>query len=216
MRLRPPAAGLLLPIVLAVPFLAACSSGSGPSAPSTSVVTRTATPSPSTVAPVSTGPTTAAAATSCPLATEAFVHTTLGIRLGRLTVLRSAGRAVGCRFYGQQHPDSSCDASCLKGENLPGPNQPVLEITTQRYASSTAAHNAFVLRAGTSASVTQEDFDGTTGLCFQEEFDPADKGADFSCTVNKGSVLVLVRTVDTTQTTNATAILRTVLRAVTQ
>ena len=153
------------------------------------------------------------AAPSCPLVSEAFVHQTVGVRLGRLAVLRSGGRVVGCRFYAQQRPDSQCDATCLAGEHLPGPNQPAVEVTTQRYASATAAHNAFVLSAGTASSVTQTDFAGTTGLCFETAFDPQDKGDDYACTVNKGATLVLVRTIDTAHTVATSLVLTRALRA---
>ena len=193
-------------------LLAACTSGSTPTPP-TSVVTSTA-PATAAPSPVSSGPTTAASAASCPLATESFVHLTMGIRLGRVTVLHSGGRVVGCRFYAQQKPDGSCNATCLAKEKLPGPNQPAVEITTQRYASANDAHNAFVLRAGTSAGITQQDFDGTTGLCFQTAFDPRDKGTDYACTVNKGSTTVLVRTVDTAHNPGTASVLTTVLRSV--
>ncbi|WP_375503587.1 hypothetical protein [uncultured Jatrophihabitans sp.] len=143
------------------------------------------------------------------MATQSFVRNTIGMRLGRITQLRAGGRTVGCRFYAYQ------GGALHASEHLPGPNQPAVEITTQRYASSTAAHNAFVLRAGRSASVTQTDLGGATGLCFQNEFDPQDKGADWACTTNKAAVLVLVRTVDTTGTFNTALVLKTVLRAVT-
>ena len=208
---------LLLGLTSAV-LLAGCTSGSGPSAStspaaptSTAVPTSPANPTPT---PVSAGATTAATATSCPLVGETFVHLTMGVRLGRLTVLRAGGRVVGCRFYAQQKPNSQCGATCLAGEHLPGPNQPAVEITMQRYASSTAAHNAFVLRAGTSGGVTRTDVDGVTGLCFPTAFDPRDKGADWACTVNKGATLVLVRTVDTAHNDGTAKVLKAVLRAV--
>ena len=211
LRPHPPAlAGLAIAAVL----LAACTSGSSSTpAPSTSIVTSTVPASTVAPTPVSSGPTTASAATSCPLAAESFVHLTMGIRLGRVTVLHSGGRVVGCRFYAQQKPDGSCNATCLAKEKLPGPNQPAVEITTQRYASATDAHNAFVLRAG-SAEPAQTDFDGTTGLCFQTAFDPRDKGTDYACTVNKGSTMVLVRTVDIAHNDGTATVLRTVLRSV--
>ena len=208
----PRPAVLLLPAIVG---LAACTSGSGPSSsPSASVVTSTQTTTlTGAPTPVSSGPTTAATATACPYAGTEFVHDAMGIRLGRVTVLRSGGQVVGCRFYAQQQPGGGCNAGCLAKEKLPGPNQPAVEISTQRYASSLEAHNAFVLRAGTS-DPAQTDFAGTTGLCFQTAFDPRDKGDDYACTVNKGPTVVLVRTVDIAHNSGTAAVLRTVLRGV--
>lgn len=211
---------MLLGLMAAALLFAGCTSGAGPAA-STSPTAPTSTTAPASPAkpnptptPVPAGPTAAVRATSCPLVGETFVHLTMGVRLGRLTVLRAGGHVVGCRFYAQQKPDDQCGATCLAGEHLPGPNQPAVEITMQRYTSSTAAHNAFVLRAGTSSGVTQTDVDGVTGLCFPTAFDPRDKGADWACTVNKGPTLVLVRTVDTAHNDGTAKVLRTVLRAV--
>ncbi len=202
-------ASQVLAALASASLLAACTSGSAPASPSTSVVTSVRTVEPTAApTPVSSGPTTAARATSCPLVAASFVHPTIGMRLGRLTVLHSGSEPVGCRFYAYQY------GTLHSKEHLPGPDQPAVEITTTRYASTVDAHNAFVLRAGPSA--TQVTFGGVTGLCFQNAFDPQDKGQDWACTVNKGSVLVLVRSVDTTGTYNTASILTAVLKSVTE
>ena len=62
--------------------------------------------------------------------------------------------------------------------------------------------------------MAQVDVGGVTGLCFQNDFYPRDKGQDWACTVNKGPGVALVRTVDTTGTFNTASVLTTVLRAV--
>lgn len=200
--------------LLAAATLAGCTSRSGgtPYSPVTSTIVETTTaPAPPT-APVDTGPTTAASATTCPLAGTEFVHTTLGMRLSRLTVLHSGGHVVGCRFYPLTHPTLQCPASCLQGEHLPGPNQPVLEITTRRYPSSVAAHNAFVLvaRKGSNPEVVELG-GGVQGVCFQTAFYPKDRGTDFACATSKGTTTLLVRSVDTTGADSIRAVTAAVL-----
>ena len=183
-------------------LLAACTSGSGGGSPSTAVSTvvetRTPTPSASATAPVSTGPTTTRAATACPWVSQATTAQIMGVRLGKLTVQVSGGRTVGCRFYGLQHPNSQCDASCLAGEHLPGPNQPVLQISTQRYPSAVAAHNAFVTLSLKGRNAQQASLGAATGVCFQAAFYPADKGQDWACAASKGTTMLVVNSVDTT------------------
>lgn len=200
--------------VLAAATLAGCtgSGGSTPSTPVTSTIVETTTaPAPPT-APVDTGPTTAASATSCPYAASEFVHDTLGMRLSRLTVLRSGGRVVGCRFYPLTHPTPQCDASCLQGEHLPGPNQPVLEISTTRYPSPDAAHNGFVRVADAGKNPQPVQLGGgIVGVCFQTDFYPKDHGADYACATSKGSTALVVRSVDTVSAYNTKNITTAVL-----
>ena len=121
-----------------------------------------------------------------------------GMRLDRITVLRSGGRTVGCRFYGLQHPTADCSATCLAGEKLPGPHQPAIEIESVRYPSDLAAHNALVLNSRKGANVQQAAILGQApGLCYQLDFYPKDHGTDWTCAYNKGRRLVTVRTVVT-------------------
>jgi hypothetical protein len=144
-----------------------------------------------------------------------FIHNTIGMRLGRITVLKSAGRTVGCRIYPQSHPDAQCDATCLQGEHLPRPSQPVVEITTQRYGSAVAAHNAFVLIARQGRNAQQADLGGgNTGVCFQTDFYAADHGADWACAASKSTTELLVRTVVTSPALNAQLVTQRVLGAI--
>lgn len=159
--------------------------------------------------PVVAGPTITAAASDCPLVGQAFVHDTMGMRLGRITVQRSGGRTVGCRFYALQ------GGSLHRSEHLPGPGQPVVEITTTRWPDATAAHNAFVIEAERGTNLTQARLGpGSTGLCYQTDFDPRDDGKDFACAVNTGATELTVRSVDVTGTFNTIAVTTQVLHAV--
>lgn len=189
-------------------LVAGCTAGgSGAAAPTiTTVTTHTITRSPSVanVAPVSSGPTTAANAASCPLISEEAAHLKVGMRLDRIAVLRSGGAVVGCRFYPLGHPTAECDQTCFDGERLPPPTQPAIEITTQRYPSALDAHNAFVLLAKKGTNIQQDEMaPGNTGLCFQTTFYPKDAGQDWACTYSVGTRLVLVKTTVTSPAKNA-------------
>lgn len=200
--------------LLAAATLAGCTSRSGgtPYSPVTSTIVETTTASPPPTAPVDTGPITAASATSCPFAATEFVHNTLGMRLSRLTVLHSGGHVVGCRFYPLTHPTPQCDATCLQGEHLPGPNQPVLEVSTTRYPSPDAAHNGFVRVADAGTNPQQVQLGGgIVGVCFQTDFYPKDRGTDYACATSKGSTALLVRSVDTVSAYNTKNITAAVL-----
>jgi len=133
----------------------------------------------------------------------------MGMRLGRLTVLRSNGAIVGCRFYALQ------DGSLHESERLPGPKQPVVEIVTERYGSAVAAHNAFVLAARAGANPQQTPLgSGRIGVCYQTHFYPKDHGQDWACGASVGTVRVLVSTVDTTGTFNTATVTKAVLARV--
>jgi hypothetical protein len=174
-------------------LLACTSSGDPTPTPSTRVETviRTATDTPSIgpTAPVSTGPTTAATAASCPLLPAQEAADRVGMRLERITVLHSGGKVVGCRFYALQN------SPLHNSEHLPGPNQPAIEIETVRYSSAIAAHNAFVLEARRGTNPQQARIGHTTGVCFQIDFYKHDKGQDWACAFNLGDTKVSVRTV---------------------
>jgi hypothetical protein len=188
--------------------VSACTSGSAP-APSSaapSTATRTAAPStasqaPSTASPVASSPvpvssaaTSAATVSSCPLLTQDVVADTLGMRQGRIAVLRSVGKVVGCRFYALQHPNAQCDATCLAGEHLPGATQPALDIAITDYPTATAAHNAFVLasRAGTEASAVLVT-GSITGVQYRHAFYPKDGAQDWAVAFSVGTRTVVVR-----------------------
>ncbi len=191
--------------------LSACTSATRPAAPQ-SVTSRTSTTihtgAPST-RPVQSGPTVAAVAARCPYVGTSFVRDTIGMRLGRVTVLRSGGRTVGCRFYALQ--GSPLHAS----ERLPGPHQPAVEISTQRYPSAAAAHNGFVRIAEAGSNPQQVALvGGVVGVCFQTDFDPADHRADWACAANRGSIAVVVRTVVTSPALDARLVTARVLNAI--
>jgi hypothetical protein len=203
----------------ALALLSACTSGSGggTTAPSTVVRTQVITNTPSSspvkiVHPINTGPTTAAVANACPLLDEQSAAKKVGMRLEKITVLRSGGKTVGCRFYALQHPNASCDATCLANEHLPGPHQPAIEIETYRYPSAKDAHNGFVSMSEKQGT----NFDRVNivghapGLCFQIHFYPKDKGTDWACAFSKGKTAVVVRTAVTKEQLNATYVAQAV------
>jgi len=197
-----------LTLLLTTAFcLAACtSSGGAATSPAPGTVRSTVTVGPSSAAPRPAAPTTAAAARSCPFAASTFVRDTMGMRLGRLTVLRSAGATVGCRFYALQ------GGALHASEHLPGPDQPVVEILTQRYPTATAAHNAFVLAARAGRNPQQTPFGhGRVGVCYQTAFYVKDRGQDWACGASVGTVRVQVRTVDTTGTFSTATVTQAVL-----
>lgn len=130
------------------------------------------------------------------------------MRLGRITVLRAKGKLVGCRIYALQ------GGPLARSEHLPGPNQPALEVTTARYTSAVAAHNAFVRVARRGHNPEQAGLGhGIVGVCFQSDFYPKDHGNDWACAASKGRLTVLVRSVDTTGSFNTIAVTKAVLRA---
>ena len=208
----------LLAAALAVcaALLAGCtSSGSGPT-PTTSTEFQTVTktrpvPPPTAVPPVSTGPTTAADASSCPLLDEQYAAETIGMRLDRISVLKSGGTVIGCRIYALQHPTGQCDASCLAAEKLPPGDQPAVEITSMQYPDATSARRAFIALAEKGDNVQQATVAaGNVGLCFQTAFYPKDNGTDWACTYSVGTRLVLVKTVVTSPALNAIEITKAV------
>lgn len=191
----------------ALTSLGACTSGAGSPAPTTRTVVRTVVDSPSApvVPPISTGPTKAAAAAKCPYADEQSTANRVGMRLARITVLRSGGRVVGCRFYALQGSPLSTS------EHLPGPHQPAVEIETFRYPSDVSAHNAFVRASERGRNVQQASIVGQApGLCFQINFFAEDHGTDWACSFSKGKAMAIVRTVVTSPALNAVAVARAV------
>jgi hypothetical protein len=181
-------------------LLAACTS-TGPSAPpSTSVrtVTQTAVqtiPAPPISAPpvsappttpLSSGPTTAASGT-CPYVTETFANDSVGQRLGRQEVLRSDGAIVGCRFYAIQ------GTALATSENLPGANQPDIEITTATYATTTVAHNAVVRLAEAGSNIQSVSIPDVFTACFENTFDPTDGDKDWMCAFSAATRVVVVK-----------------------
>jgi hypothetical protein len=172
---RPAALVLLLTSVL----IAGCTkTGEATSGDRTVVTTTTLTPSRPPNAPsgpLPAGPTTAAA--------------DVGVRMGRVAVLSSAGKPVGCRFYADQDPQFKAS------EHLPGPNQPVLQIVSTRYTDPTAAHNGMVKLAEAGTNAHQDDLNSSTeAISYQVRFDPADAGQDWAYAFRKNTTVVVVTT----------------------
>jgi hypothetical protein len=201
----------LLCAAIAVPlvFLCACTSSGDPAPTVTDTHTMVGTRTQSTgpIRPVPTGPTTAARAASCPLIPTQEAANRVGMRLERITVLDSGGKVVGCRFYALQN------SPLHNSEHLPGPNQPAIAIDTTQYASSVAAHNAFVLDARRGKNPQQATFGRTTGVCFQIAFYKPDHGRDWACTFSHGATKIAVRTV-ATASLDAVSLTRAVARNV--
>src|SRR4051794_26030044 len=209
--------GVLIRVVaaaVAAAILAGCTTS--PAAPKGTAPNPTGTsapPSRSTAAPgpvpTSAPPTTAVRAAACPLVGTAFVRNTMGMRLGRLTVLRSGGRTVGCRFYALQ------GSALHNSEHLPGPRQPIVAVTTRPYASAAAAHNAFVRAARAGRNPAQVPLGrGRVAVCYRTPFYPRDRGQDWACGISVGPLRVLVQTVDTTGTFGPAAVMKAVLAGV--
>ena len=170
--------------------LAGCSH----SAPTrTTTVTHTSTstvavPTPTSTGAIDAGPITSADG-NCPYLDSPAAADALGIRLGRQAILSAAGQPVGCQFF------ATTDPSFVASEHLPGPNQPVLQISSSHYADAVSAHNAMVATgtAGTSAhSVTLTG--GVVGVAYQTTFDPSDGAQDWAFVFAKGTTVVTVLT----------------------
>lgn len=103
--------------------------------------------------------------------------------------MASGGRTIGCRFYADQDPIFRAS------EHLPGPNQPVLQIVSSRYADSTAAHNAMVLLARSGHNGYQASLSAAIeGISFQTRFDPSDGNTDWAYTFHKSETVVVINT----------------------
>jgi hypothetical protein len=174
--------------------VAGCTSSDSPAAPSTAVTTSTVTrtPVPTPTNPIDAGPTTVAEAPACPWLDTTVTAHRLGMRLGRITVLRSGAHVVGCRIYALQN------SPLATSEHLPPANQPVIELTSRRYASALGAHNAFVREARKGTAPQQVAIGSTTGVCFQTDFYAKDKGTDWACAWNVGATAISLRTVTDT------------------
>jgi hypothetical protein len=197
---------VLAGLAIVVAVVSGCAPGAGSPTPSTTTRTVVSTRPPPSSSPIASGPTTAATAATCPFLAQQPAADTVGMRLARITVLRSGGKTVGCRFYALQ------GGPLHQSEHLPGPNQPAVEIVSSRYPSATAAHNAFVVLAQNGTNLQQASIVGQTmGLCFQTDFYPQDKGTDWACTFSKDTTMVLVKTVVTTSL-NAILLARAIAR----
>lgn len=188
----------LAAMALALLLAAGCSSGgSAPQQTPQTTATRTVvhTRAPST-APVVAGPTSSAKA-ACPFISRKAVAADLGMRLDRMTVQRSGGEAIGCRFYPLAHPTAECGEACFKGERLPPASQPVLQLLITRYPSASAAHNAMVLASHAGKNTQRVSVGGRAALAFQTGFYPKDDGKDWAVAFTRGTRLVRIDTVVT-------------------
>jgi hypothetical protein len=160
-------------------------------------VSRTA---PKTTPPLRATPTTVAER-PCPFLDVASAASDVGVRMGRITVLSSGGRAIGCRFYADQDPHYRAT------EHLPGPNQPVMQIVSTRYPTATAAHNAAVRLAQAGQHAYQASLSAAVeGISFQTRFDPADGVRDWAYVFRKAETVVVVTTVQVDTAFNARAV----------
>jgi hypothetical protein len=113
----------------------------------------------------------------------------VGVRIGRVTVQSTNGKAVGCRFYADQDP------TYRGSEHLPGANQPVVQIVSSHYGGTTLAHNAMVRLAEAGTNAYQSNLSpAVEGISFQTRFDPTDGNEDWAYTFRKGTTVVVVST----------------------
>ena len=192
-------------VVLAV---TACQGGQSADAPPTiaSTHTRTITPSPAETGPVDVRPTTAADAVTCPILMTQTAADTTGMRLARVQVLRQGGTTIGCRFYALQ------GSPLATSEHLPGPNQPVVEITSSTFANTIAAHNALARLADAGTDPAQYTIsDGIIAVAFRTRFDPSDGAKDWAVAFNKDSTLVVIKTAISNTSDDALGIAQTVV-----
>ncbi len=175
--------------------LAGCSASARPLPAVTSTTTTTLAPSAPATAAINPGPTTSAAGT-CPYIAAPAVADALGIRLGTQSVQTAGAAAVGCQFF------ATTDPAFVASEHLPGPNQPVLQISSSRYPSTTAAHNAMVAIGTSSANAPGSVHSATVaggivGVAYQTTFDPSAGNQDWAFVFSTGSTVVTVLTVQT-------------------
>jgi hypothetical protein len=127
------------------------------------------------------------------------------MRLARTEILVNAGRTTGCRFYALQ------TSPLHSSERLPGPDQPVIEVTSSRFRSANAARAALVRLAREGTDVQRAQAAGAAGVCFQQAFYPPDRGRDWSCAFAQASAVVLIRTVVTSPALTVIQLARDIL-----
>lgn len=170
-------------------------------------VTVTRAPSAVATGPLSSGPTTSTSSGSCPYLRTSEVAADVGQRLEKVTVQHSGGRAIGCTWYPLTHPNSQCDETCFIREKLPPEKQADVKISLVIYASSLAAHNAFIRLAEKGTNIQQEQIDAAnTGLCFQTDFWSHDAGKDWACTFQVRTTVALINSVVTDSALNVVTV----------
>ena len=203
------AAVALLALTALTGALAACTKSNGPSSVQTSTIVSTVTHSASPVDanPLSTGAVTAKTVSACPYLSITSAKDNAGMRLDKITELIQDGKTVGCRFYPLAHPNAQCGASCFAGEHLPPGTQVAVQLQATKYASATAARNAFIILSRSGTNVQQEQITSSnTGLCFQINFWSHDNGKDWACAFSKGTTEVVIKTVVTDPAQNVVQI----------
>jgi hypothetical protein len=167
--------------------------------------TRTITPSAAGTGPLDVRPTAVADAHNCPLLEEQAAADMLGMRLARIEVLRQGGTTIGCRFYALQ------GSPLATSEHLPGPNQPVVQITSSAFADTHAAYYALARLADAGTDQAQYPIRvGIIGVAFRTGLDPSDGAKDWAVAFNKSSTLVVVKTAVIDTSADALAIARSV------
>ena len=156
---------------------------------STDTTTHTTTPSAGPTGPVDTRKLVASDAAACPLLSATDAAQLGGMRLARIQVLKRGTSVAGCRFFAIQ------GSYLAESEHLPGPNQPVIEIQTSRYATELDAHNALAVASTRGADQNQYPVaTGAVGVAYRTTFDPQDGNRDWAFGFNKKATLVIVST----------------------
>jgi hypothetical protein len=174
-------------------------SGTGPATTVQVTTTHTvSTPAPaSATAAIDPGPVTSASG-NCPIIDEPTAADALGIRMGAQSVQSAGSTVVGCEFF------PTTDPAFVASEHLPGPNQPVLQITSSRYPTPGAAHNAMVAIGTAGGSAHSAGITGgITGISYQTTFDPSDGAQDWAFVFATGSTVVTVLTAQSDVELNA-------------
>jgi hypothetical protein len=155
----------------------------------TDTTTRIVSQSAAPTGPVDTRAVTASDAASCPLLTSGDAAEIGGMRLARVQVLKRGTSVAGCRFYAIQ------GSYLAESEHLPGPNQPVIDFTSSRYATELDAHNALAEISTRGSDQNQYPIaKGVVGVAYRTRFDPQDGNRDWAVGFNKGKTLVVLRT----------------------
>ena len=156
---------------------------------STDTTTHTATPSAGPTGPVDTRKVVVSDAAACPMLSATDAAQLGGMRLARIQVLKRGTSVVGCRFFAIQ------GSYLAASEHLPGPNQPVIEIDSSRYATELDAHNALAVISTKGTDQNQYTIaTGIVGVAYRTTFDPQDGNRDWAVGFNKKATLVILRT----------------------
>lgn len=175
--------------VLVAMTASSCVHNSTTTSDTTDVTTHTVTPSAAPTGPVDTRRAIATPAADCPLLSATDAAQLGGMRLARIERLTRGTSVIGCRFYAIQ------GSALAASEHLPGPNQPVIEIASARYADDVSAHNALARTADKGTDQNQYPIaSGVVGVAYRTTFDPEDGPRDWAVGFAKKTTLVIVST----------------------